>query len=63
MAGSVCLGSSIKVRAPFFHEIPAPFHFADLSSGFLPLPNLPVTYSLRKHLRAFIDLLSSAFED
>lgn len=56
MGGSVCSGSSIKFRALFLGEITALLHFADLSSGFLPLPNLSVTYSLREHLRALIDL-------
>lgn len=56
--GSVGPGSSIEFGAPFLGEITALLHvLSDLSSGFPPLPNLPVTCSFREHLKVFIDLL------
>lgn len=57
MGGNACPSSSIEFRASLLREITALLYFADLSSGFLPFPNLLVTYSLREYLRAFIDLL------
>lgn len=56
--GSVGPGSSIEFGAPFLGEITALLHvLSDLSSGFPPLPNLPVTCSFREHLKVFIDHL------
>lgn len=57
-AGSIGPGSSIGFGAPLLGDITALLHVhSDLSSGFPPLPNLPVTCSFREHLKVFIDLL------
>lgn len=56
-------GTELAPAAPsnsellFLGEITAHFHVADLSLRSIPLRNLSVTCSLRKHLRVFVDLL------